>query len=131
MRRIVMTRGDKFLMAGLLLISLFSLALLYCRFYSFSGSTKAVNAVISVKGTVVRKISLPVENHVTFTVQGRVGPSVVEVDGWRLRMQEAPCPGRVCVNQGWIEHAGESIICIPGEIVIRIEGTAPVDAVTR
>jgi len=126
-----MTRGDKFLLAGLLLLSLLSMALLYGRLSYFSRSTKAVNAVISVKGTVVRKIPLPVENRVAFTVQGRVGPSAVEVDGGRLRMQEAPCPGRVCVNQGWIEHAGESIICIPGEIVIRIEGTAPVDAVTR
>jgi len=126
-----MTRGDKFLLAGLLLLSLLLMAALYSRFSFFPESTKTVQAVISVQGAVDRRISLPVETRSSFPVMGRVGPSVVEIDGGRLRMLEALCPGRVCVNQGWIEHAGESIICIPGEIVIRIEGATPVDAVTR
>lgn len=126
-----MTRGDKFMLAGLLLLSLVSLVALYSSFSLFPGSTKTVQAVISVQGTVVRSISLPVEARTTFTIPGRVGSSIVEVEGGRVRMVEAPCPGRVCINQGWIQHAGESIVCIPGEIVIRIEGAAPLDAVTR
>ena len=126
-----MTRGDKFMLAGLLLLSLLSLAALYSRFPFFQGSTKTLQAVISVQGAEVRRISLPVESLYSFPVTGRAGSSVVEIEGGRVRMMEAPCPGRVCVNQGWIEHAGQSIVCIPGEILIRIEGTAPVDAVTR
>lgn len=126
-----MTRGDKFMLAGLLLLSLLSLAALYSRFSFFPGSTKTLQAVISAQGKVVRRISLPLEARTTFTVAGRVGSSAVEIEGGRVRMQEATCPGRVCVNQGWIEHAGQSIICIPGEILIRIEGAAPMDAVTR
>jgi len=55
----------------------------------------------------------------------------VEVEGKRIRMMEAPCAGKICVNQKWIENPGQIIVCIPGEILIRIEGTAPLDAVTR
>lgn len=126
-----MTRGDKLLLAGLLLLSLLSMAALYSRFCSFSGSTQAVQAVILVQGTVIKKISLPSKYRSTFVVLGRDGPSTVEVEGGRVRMREAPCAGRICVNQGWILHPGQSVVCIPGEILIRIEGAAALDAVTR
>jgi hypothetical protein len=53
------------------------------------------------------------------------------VEGKRIRMKEANCPDKICVRQGWIEKPGDSIVCIPGEIIIRIEGAAPLDAVTR
>jgi len=126
-----MTRGDKYLLAGLLLLSLVSFAALYSRFSPFSGSTKVTQAVISLQGNVIRKISLPLTGRSSFTVQGLVGSSTVEVEGERVRMQEAPCAGRICVNQGWIRHPGQSIACVPGEILIRIEGTTPLDGVTR
>lgn len=126
-----MTRGDKFLLAGLLLLSLLSMAALYSRFSPFSGSAETIQAVVSVRGTVVRRIPLPVVTPSSFVVQGRVGPSTVEIDGGRVRMQVAPCAGRICVNQGWIRKPGQSIVCIPGEILIRIEGTSLLDAVTR
>lgn len=126
-----MTRGDKLLLAGLLLLSLLAMATLYSRFSPFSGSAQAVQAVISVQGTVIRRIPLLPESRSTFVVQGRLGPSTIEVQGGRVRMQEAPCAGRICVNQGWIRHPGQSVVCIPGEILIRIEGAAALDAVTR
>lgn len=126
-----MTRGDKFLFAGLLFISLLSMAMLYGRFSFFPGKAESVRAVISVQGKVVRLIGLPASARSSFIIHGRLGPSTVEVEGARVRMLEAPCNGRICVNQGWIAHPGQSIVCIPGEILVRIEGAAPLDAVTR
>lgn len=126
-----MTRGDKFLLAGILLVSLLSMATLYGHFAFFSGKIESAQAVITVQGKVVRKISLPVPERSSFVVNGRLGPSAVEVEGTRVRMHEASCAERICIGQGWIAHPGQSIVCIPGEILIRIEGAAPVDAVTR
>jgi hypothetical protein len=126
-----MTRGDKFLLAGLLFASLLSMAALYGRFSFFPGTAESVRAVISVQGKTVRIIDLPAGARSTIVVNGRLGPSSVEVEGTRVRMPEAPCPGKICVSQGWISHPGQSIVCIPGEILVRIEGAAPVDAVTR
>lgn len=131
MRHTAMTRGDKFLLAGLLLMALLSLALLYGRLPLFHSGSASVQAVITVRGNIIRKVQLPSAGRSSFVVQGRVGPSTVELDGARIRIQEAPCPGQVCVSQGWISHPGQSVICIPGEILIRIEGAAPLDAVTR
>ena len=126
-----MTRGDKFLLAGLLLISLLSIAALYGRFSFFPDRVGPVRAVVSVQGKVVRTIDLPAASRSSFVINGRLGSSTVEVEGARVHMHEAPCPGKVCINQGWIAHPGQSIVCIPGEILVRIEGAAPLDAVTR
>jgi len=126
-----MTKGDKILLAALTCLTLLSAALLYGRFFLPKESTRARQAVVSVRGEVVRRIDLPSSGKSSFQVQGRVGPSMVEVDGARVSMREAPCAGGICVKQGWIEHPGQSIACVPGEILVRIEGAALLDAVTR
>jgi hypothetical protein len=46
-------------------------------------------------------------------------------------MREANCPEQICVKQSWIQAPGSTIVCLPGEIIIHIDGLAPVDAVTR
>jgi len=124
-----MTKADKMLLAGLLFSALISGAALYSRF--FFPSAEPVQAVVSIGGKVVRTIELKPGARSSFVVYGRRGPSTVEVDGRRIRMQQAPCDNGICLRQGWIEHPGQSIVCVPGEMLIRMEGAAPLDAVTR
>jgi hypothetical protein len=127
-----MTKGDKFLIAGVLLAAILVTAALFGRSAVSSHTMLACRAVISAEGKVVRIIDLAAGGRTTtFTVTGRGGPALVEVAGKRIRIAEAPCPRHICVAHGWIENPGESIVCVPGEILIRIEGTAPVDAVTQ
>lgn len=124
-----MTRADKYLAAGILFISILAVALFYYR--SSLSPNRASQAVIKANGEVVGRIDLSSGEKRTFTVAGRLGPATVEVAGKRIRMLEAPCPEKICVKQGWIGNPGESIVCIPGETLIHIEGAAPLDAVTR
>lgn len=126
-----MTRGDKLLFAGLLCLSMLSAAALYPSLSLFAGKAESVQAVISLQGKIMHKIDLPAAARSAIILQGRSGAAIVEVNGARVRMLEASCSGDICVKQGWIEHPGQSIVCIPGEILVRIEGAAPLDAVTR
>ncbi|MGE5311813.1 MAG: NusG domain II-containing protein [Nitrospirota bacterium] len=60
------------------------------------------------------------------------GAMVVEVKDGRVRVKDSDCPRRICLHTGWIQHPGETIVCVPNKIVIEIEasGSAPsVDAV--
>ena len=60
------------------------------------------------------------------------GAMIVEVKEGRIRVKESDCPRRICLHTGWIQHPGETIVCVPNKIVIEIEasGSAPsVDAV--
>lgn len=123
-----MTRADKILLAGLLFIALACAGALYGRVL-LPGRTQGARAVATVGGKVVRAVELP--GNGSFVLPGHSGPATVEVAGKRIRMQQARCPGGHCLRQGWIEHPGESIVCVPGQIVIRIEGAAVLDAVTR
>ena len=37
-------------------------------------------------------------------------------------MKEAGRPDKLCVKQGEISKAGESIICLPNRIIVSVEG---------
>jgi len=44
-----------------------------------------------------------------------------------IRVVESTCPHQYCVHTGWIDSEGRSIICVPYELVISIEGNASFD----
>ena len=44
-----------------------------------------------------------------------------------IRVKESTCPHQYCVHTGWIREAGRSIICVPYELVITIEGASSFD----
>ena len=59
------------------------------------------------------------------TEDGHVNTLVIE--GGRARIEAADCPDKLCVKQRAISKAGESIICLPHKLVIRISGESGVD----
>jgi hypothetical protein len=127
-----MTRADKFLTAAILLSALLGLATIYRHFFAALDQRFPAQATISAEGKVLRTIDLGRSSgKQTFEVFGRLGPATVAVDGGKIRMLKANCPEQICVKQGWIQDPGASIICLPGEIIIHIDGPADVDAVTR
>lgn len=127
-----MTRADKLLTAAILLIALAGVMLISRLLFFSQRSLFSQQAIVTVHGQVERRIDLiPGTPAASVVINGRLGPSVVEVSGGKIRMREAGCPQQICIRQGWIENLGESIVCLPGEIVIRIDGQAPVDAVSR
>ena len=59
------------------------------------------------------------------------GKMVIEVHGEKVRVKKSECPRQLCVKTGWIQHPGESIICVPFKTVIEIDAARKpvVDAV--
>jgi hypothetical protein len=49
------------------------------------------------------------------------------IEGGRARIEAADCPDKLCVKQRAISKAGESIICLPHKLVIRISRESGVD----
>jgi hypothetical protein len=58
-------------------------------------------------------------------LQGLLGESIVETDGRRARFVSSPCPTQVCVQAGWLEHAGEFAACLPNRISLTLTGRHP------
>lgn len=53
--------------------------------------------------------------------------NVVVIENGEAYMKEASCPDGLCMKQGHISKAGESIICLPHKVVLRIISNSSVD----
>ena len=55
---------------------------------------------------------------------------VVALDDGGVYVSDSDCPGQDCVHTGAISRAGQSIVCLPAQVVISIVSTSSaVDAV--
>lgn len=66
-----------------------------------------------------------------FTVTGENGcVNEIEVRPGSIGIVSADCPDRLCVHQGFIDHAGLPIVCLPHKLVIllREPGAESMDA---
>ena len=80
-----------------------------------SGGAKEVT--ISVDGDVFDTYSLEEDQTVEIGGTNRL---VIE-DG-TARMEWADCPDQICVNHRPVSRNGESIICLPNEVVVSVKG---------
>jgi hypothetical protein len=122
--RLALTRGDKMLIAALLLVSVLSIVLLG----RLLGRGSA--AVVEVDGQRICCLDLSVDGRRAVT--GRLGDTVIQIRDGRVRVIDSPCPHKLCVRMGWVERAGGLIVCVPNRVVVRVEGDGEgeVDATT-
>lgn len=61
------------------------------------------------------------------------GSLVLLIEGDGVTALESECPDKCCVKQGKINRDGESIICVPQEIVVKIVGgdKSEVEGITK
>ena len=83
---------------------------------------------VQVDGAVVMELPLDQDTQVSLGEDGHVNTLVVQ-DG-TAQVTAATCPDQVCVRQGAVRYAGESIVCLPHRLVVTIEGGAPSDVDT-
>ncbi|NLY90499.1 MAG: NusG domain II-containing protein [Firmicutes bacterium] len=125
-----MTKGDRWL---LLIMITVGLSLLAWRTWSFPSSHRQVR--VFRDGDLI--LSFVLQEKMTRTDQVEVdgGVATLEVKDGAVRLAPESahsCPRRVCVRTGWIKQPGESIICAPNKLVIRIESMeAEIDAISR
>jgi len=109
-----------------------ALLLLSCAVWGLLRLTHARGgeAVVTVDGETVAVLSL--SSDAVFTAGEGDFRNVIEVSGGRVRITDADCPDRLCVQQGWISRDGESIVCLPHRLIVTVRGgAAGPDAVAR
>ena len=60
----------------------------------------------------------------TIRMETGEGYNLVEIMDGGIRVLEADCRDQLCVHQGEARDAGQTIVCLPHELVIRVQGTA-------
>lgn len=62
------------------------------------------------------------------------GENTINIQDGAVSMIAADCPDKVCVNMRRISHSGETIVCLPHQLVLEIKDSgdrmSPLDAVT-
>jgi len=91
-------------------------AILYAR----SQYGESTNVAIQAEG---RSLLYSLDENRTLTFDGPLGQTIVVIEDRRVRVTEDPGPLQICVQDGWIDRAGEWLICLPNQVFIRIEGS--------
>ena len=104
-----------------LLIALFALIALAAWVWARALPRPAAGeALITQNGAAA---TLALSRDETLTLTGDAGQvNVIQISGGRARMLSANCPDQRCVRQGEISRAGQTIVCLPGRVVITLRG---------
>jgi hypothetical protein len=92
-----------------------------------NGDSQALTAVISVDGDEVDRLSLTDMAETERTIQGNGYTLRVALSADGVRVAEADCPTQDCVHTGTITRGGQSIVCLPGRVIITLEGGRETD----
>lgn len=117
-----MKKGDKIaaiLIAGIIILSFIGV---FAYKYYINGSSRI--AVIEQNGKVVKTIDLnKIKEKSEFTLPYNNGHfNKIELEPGKIRIIDADCPDKICVKTGWISEPGQTAVCLPHKLMIRIEG---------
>lgn len=83
-------------------------------------NTNADTATVVIRDGEQNVYELPLNQGTTKTVTTDLGTNLIEIKGGRVRVEEADCPNQDCVHQGWIDAAGQQIVCLPHKLTVDI-----------
>ena len=117
----MLTRYDRFLIAGLVVIALLALVVIRYR----AGGVDTV--LVRVDGKEV--FQAPLSDDRRLSVDGPLGKTEIEIKDGRVRVVDSPCRRKTCVHAGWIDKAYQTIVCMPNRVVIRLTGGGDSDGI--
>ena len=99
--------------------------------WGFTRSSGAVGAAVVVQ-TPTGSATYPLDKPAAFSLTGNGGIVLqVEIKDGGVRVSHSTCPDKVCVNGGTLSRGGQSAVCVPAGITLRvIGGNDGVDGVT-
>ncbi|MDP2057234.1 MAG: NusG domain II-containing protein, partial [Thiobacillus sp.] len=87
------------------------------------GGDRGDTVVIRAAGQVVQTAALT--HAQTFSVNGPLGTTQIEIEPGRARVVADPSPRQLCVKQGWLTLSGQAALCLPNQVSLEIRGRAP------
>ena len=116
-------RGDLYLIVGCLLAAL----VCCCLWFLLRQDGSAV--IVEQNGQETARYALSEDR--TVRREGEGGYNLLVIEGGEVYLSEADCPTQLCMKTGKIRYAGQSIVCLPHKLAVRITGGASgLDGVT-
>ena len=130
--RIPIRIGDVLVYLLVFLLTAFSLAGLY----QMGRNTVTSQVVVEIDGVVWGTYDLPLEGEEREILvdAGETRFNILILSDSGVYIKEANCPDQLCVSWGRINRPGQTIVCLPHKVVIRIigsqEGEPPLDGIS-
>lgn len=83
-------------------------------------NTDADTATVVIRDGEQNVYELPLGQDATKAITTDLGTNVIEIKDGRVHVEEADCPNQDCVHQGWIDAAGQQIVCLPHKLTVDI-----------
>ncbi len=106
------TRNDIILLAGILVLA--SLCLIFFHFTKTQGDSLE----ITLNGSVYK--TLPLNEDIELTVKNGEGSNTVVIKNGEVFVRDATCPDKICEGHRAISRVGETIVCLPNKLTLRI-----------
>ncbi|MCI5869371.1 MAG: NusG domain II-containing protein [Dorea sp.] len=113
----------------ILILGIVCIAALTLFVHEWKGENGVGVVTIKVNGKITGRYSLE-ENQ---EIEINDGSNLLKIKDGEADMISADCPDKLCVHQKAISKDGESIICLPNQVVVEIESSesSEYDAVTN
>lgn len=107
-------KGDLLILVVLLIIGG------YFFLNKYLGEEKIGNlAILEIDGETIESFNLNSDSP-NYLANTDYGYNIIEFEAGKVRVVEADCPDQICVHFGWIEYVGQTIVCLPHRLIIRI-----------
>ena len=117
---------------NLIWAAVFAAVIAACLIFIFltGGKSGENSAEIYENGKLIKTISdLSPDKEYSFDIKTENGTNTITVGEGSIRVSVADCSNQTCVHAGKISHAGQTVICAPHKLVIKIVGETSADAV--
>lgn len=103
-------------------------SILWLRRERLSQLSQSKLALIYQRNNLLEKVGLEKDKIITLLN----GKMQFEIKNRKLRVLHSDCPQRICMNMGWIKYSGQTIVCVPNQVLLEIKSSGPavLDAVS-
>lgn len=122
-----MKRGNRIMLAMFILMLAAYACVLADRYYFAGRGDLRAQIIQNGKTVATVKLEEPEELRIESPYGGY---NVVRFEKGKVAITDADCMGRDCVKRGWLELPGESAICLPHRLEIRVSGEPLLDGAT-
>lgn len=85
-----------------------------------AGSTREAEAVVLLDGEEYGRYPLSQDTKVKIELPDG-SYNLLEIKDGKADMIEATCPDKICVKHRSVSKRGESLVCLPNQVVVQIE----------
>ena len=102
----------------ILTISLLFIGIALLLGYRFWYNAPGGSVEITIDGILYQTLSL--SENTTIELPAQTGKNILTIQDGVADMTDADCPDHLCVKQKPISHAGETLVCLPHKVVVKV-----------